>query len=324
MAQILNPIHPYFSAKLLLFGEYSIVVGGQGLALPLPVFKGILTTARTNVLQHNKEIAQSNDCLRGFCSYLIQLQQEQTLLCPFDLALMQTHVRQGLYFDSDIPHGYGLGSSGALSAAIYDAYAEQPIQPGYQMPAQDIAQLRMIFAQMEAFFHGASSGIDPLVSYINLPLQIHSATNMQPVHLSDVELQDVHFFLFDTQQQRPAHSGLVPLFVKKMEEPLFNQLCRERLADFNNQCIDALLNNGETRLWENMGLLSEFQLKYFTEMIPPTIVPVWQKGLETKEYSLKLCGAGGGGFMLGLCPDIENAKEMLGSEYVIEIFVGKS
>ena len=36
-------------------------------------------------------------------------------------------VNSGMYFDSSIPQGYGVGSSGALVAAIYDKYAADKI-----------------------------------------------------------------------------------------------------------------------------------------------------------------------------------------------------
>lgn len=35
-------------------------------------------------------------------------------------------------------------------------------------------------------------------------------------------------------------------------------------------------------------------------MIPDNIKPIWIKGLETKAYYIKLSGAGGGGFFLGI------------------------
>ena len=36
-------------------------------------------------------------------------------------------IEAGMYFDSSIPQGYGVGSSGALVAAIYDKYTKNKI-----------------------------------------------------------------------------------------------------------------------------------------------------------------------------------------------------
>ena len=61
-----------------------------------------------------------------------------------------------LTIDSNIPIGYGLGSSGAVTACIYERYAVKTTK-------QETTRTRL--AQMESFFHGKSSGIDPWVSY---------------------------------------------------------------------------------------------------------------------------------------------------------------
>lgn len=40
---------------------------------------------------------------------------------------IEKDLQEGMYFDSSIPRGYGVGSSGAIVAAIYDKYAEDKI-----------------------------------------------------------------------------------------------------------------------------------------------------------------------------------------------------
>ena len=39
----------------------------------------------------------------------------------------------GLFFKSNIPQGYGLGSSGAMVAAFYDRYAKKKISPNEKL-----------------------------------------------------------------------------------------------------------------------------------------------------------------------------------------------
>ena len=51
---------------------------------------------------------------------------------------------------------------------------------------------------------------------------------------------------------------------------------------------------------------------------PDTFKGVWEKGLNNQKYFLKLCGSGGGGFLLGFAPDFEAAKEEL-KEYDLKI-----
>ena len=50
-------------------------------------------------------------------------------------------------------------------------------------------------------------------------------------------------------------------------------------------------------------------------MIPKLYREIWKKGLEDKTYFLKLCGAGGGGFLMGITPSLLNAaKDLSGHE----------
>ena len=45
----------------------------------------------------------------------------------FNIEKLNADIADGMYFDSSIPQGYGVGSSGALVAAIYSEYAIDPI-----------------------------------------------------------------------------------------------------------------------------------------------------------------------------------------------------
>ena len=55
--------------------------------------------------------------MRHFSDYL------KTIDINLDLNSLDKHIEKGMYFDSSIPRGYGIGSSGALVAAVYDKYA---------------------------------------------------------------------------------------------------------------------------------------------------------------------------------------------------------
>jgi len=53
-------------------------------------------------------------------------------------------------------------------------------------------------------------------------------------------------------------------------------------------------------------------------MIPQEFHALWKKGIQTNEYYLKLCGSGGGGYILGFTEDIDKAKEAL-KGYKLEV-----
>ncbi len=53
-------------------------------------------------------------------------------------------------------------------------------------------------------------------------------------------------------------------------------------------------------------------------MIPNSFHDLWRKGIETNDYYLKLCGSGGGGFILGFTQDFQKAEDAL-KEFPLEV-----
>ena len=144
---------PLFYSKILLFGEYGIIKDSKGLSIPYNFFKGTLKTDA----QLTDLTTSSNESLNHFAGYLKQLQQDTPELVAFNIQALQNDINQGMYFDSSIPQGYGVGSSGALVAAIYDKYATQKITVLENLTREKLLALKNIFAAMESFFHGKSS-----------------------------------------------------------------------------------------------------------------------------------------------------------------------
>lgn len=73
----------------------------------------------------------------------------------------------------------------------------------------------------------------------------------------------------------------------------------EELKKLNTQAILTLFANDFLNNGAVVRKISELQLEAFSEMIPEAYLHLWEKGLQTDEYYLKLCGAGGGGMILG-------------------------
>lgn len=163
---------PLFYSKILLFGEYGIIKDSKGLSIPYNFYNGAL-----KVDENPSEVAvKSNESLKRFVTYLKGLDKN---LVDFDFEKLQEDVNSGMYFDSSIPQGYGVGSSGALVAAIYDKYASDKITVLENLTREKLLKLKAIFADMESFFHGKSSGLDPLNSYLSLPILINSKDNIE-------------------------------------------------------------------------------------------------------------------------------------------------
>jgi mevalonate kinase len=64
-------------------------------------------------------------------------------------------------------------------------------------------------------------------------------------------------------------------------------------------------------LLRELKKLSGLVLENFGPMIPSDFHNLWQKGIDTNAYYLKLCGSGGGGYILGFAPDLEQAQAEL-------------
>jgi len=230
--------------------------------------------------------------LQGFIHYL---KQETTTNRILDLARFEREVQEGLYFQSNIPVGYGAGSSGALCAAVYERFAYAPIA---KEDETHYTRLRKELAALEAFFHGASSGTDPLICYLQQPTLLMPNGQIKTLKLPSKQEREGTFFLLDTGLSRKT-APLVRLFLKKCEQADYAQALSDKLLRYNNQAIDHFLQNERTLLMDRMLEISAFQLEYFKEMIPEAYQQVWEHGLQQERYAIKLCGAGGCGFFLG-------------------------
>ena len=139
---------PLFYSKILLFGEYGIIEDSKGLSIPYNFFNGALKITEN----HTPESKKSNLILLEFCEFLKDVED-----LNLDLDLFKQHISKGLYFDSSIPRGYGVGSSGALVAAIYDKYSNNKITVLENLTREKLLVLKSIFSKMESYFHGTSS-----------------------------------------------------------------------------------------------------------------------------------------------------------------------
>ena len=295
--------NPLFYAKILLFGEYGIIEDSQGLTLPYSYYKG---TLKFSELKNDFE-KKSNLSLRKYSDYLINLD----LPDPFKLNIQdfQKDIENGLFFDSNIPQGYGVGSSGALVAAIFEKYSIKKYTPE-NITKDELKDLKKVFGQLESYFHGKSSGIDPLICYMNLPILIENKENVDRVSIPESEAGKGAIFLIDSGMTGET-GPMVQIFFEKMKTEGFRKTMKEEFIRYNNACIDAFLKKDMNPLFRNLKNLSIWAYEHFKPMIPESIYNAWKKGLDTNAYYMKLCGSGGGGYILGFTKDYAKAEKML-------------
>lgn len=298
---------PLFYSKILLFGEYGIIKDSKGLSIPYNFYNGALKIDEQRMVATHK----SNQGLKRFAEHLETLEQEQPELVTFDLDSLKKDIEAGLYFDSSIPQGYGVGSSGALVAAIYDQYANDKITVLENLTREKLLQLKSIFSAMESFFHGKSSGLDPLNSYLSLPILINSQDNIEPAGIpSQLKKGKGAVFLLDSGVTGET-APMVQIFMENMKQEGFRAMLKDQFVKHTDACVDDFLKGDINSLFTNIKQLSNVVLDNFKPMIPKQFHKLWRQGIDTNAYYLKLCGSGGGGYILGFTEDLEKAQDAL-------------
>lgn len=307
---------PLFYSKILLFGEHGINKGSKGLSIPYNFYNGGLKVDDTET-----DIAKkSNASLRGFVKHLEQLQAEQPELVTFDIDTLKLNVEAGMYFDSSIPQGYGIGSSGALVAAIYDQYANNKITVLENLTQEKLLKLKTIFSKMESYFHGTSSGLDPLNSYLSIPILINSHDNIEATGIPMQNLEGKGaIFLLDSGIVKET-APMVQIFMESLKDKGFRTMIKNQFLKYTDACIADFLHGDAKSLFSNTKKLSKVVFNNFKPMIPEQFHELWQKGIESNDYYLKLCGSGGGGYILGFAPDIARAKKALDGHKVEVVY----
>ena len=301
---------PLFYAKILLFGEYGIIKDSKGLAIPYNSYQGALKVSKNL----NEKARKSNESLLKFYNHLKTIDKK---MVAFRLDEFKSDIDRGMYFDSSIPQGYGVGSSGALVAAIYDKYADYKITVLENLTRDKLLRLKGIFSEMESFFHGKSSGLDPLNSYLSIPILINSKDNLEPTGIPSQKEGKGAVFLLDSEQIGET-GPMVSIFMNKMKNEGFRKMLSEDFAKYTDACIDDFLHGSVSSLMGNVKQLSKVVLVNFKPMIPRAFHKLWQQGIDTNAYYLKLCGSGGGGYILGFTHDFDQAREIL-KKYKLEV-----
>ena len=305
---------PLFYSKILLFGEYGIIRDSKGLSIPYNFYNGALKI-ETNP---SAEALKSNESLQRFTAYLENLQYQNPGLVTFNLEVLKTDVASGMFFDSSIPQGYGVGSSGALVAAIYDKYAHNKITVLENLTREKLLQLKSIFSEMESFFHGKSSGLDPLNSYLSIPILINSKDNIEATGIPTQSLTGKGaVFLLDSGIVGET-APMVTLFMEKLKDEGFRTMLKSQFIKYTDSCVENFLVGDIKSLFENTKKLSKVVLNNFKPMIPEQFHQLWQQGIDSNDYYLKLCGSGGGGYILGFTEDLARAQKSL-KEYKLEV-----
>ena len=288
----------YYS-KVILFGEYSMIFDATALMIPLKRF-----SAQWQFPQSRNRAASltSNQSLKRFCQYLSETEELSSLL---DLQALRKDLNEGLFLASNVPSGYGLGSSGTLVAAVYDRYAVQK--------SDDYLQLKTLFGQMESHFHGSSSGIDPLQCYLGKPLKIMP----KGVELlsDDFLKKDIHICLIDTKIKSNT-KPLVNHFKAQRENPQFLNRFQSDYVPCVTSCINTMIEGNKELFFSSLKQLIKGQLDFLRPMVTDNTLDLFTTEYDFN-FGVKISGSGGGGYVLGFTDDVEQASKLLNDFEVI-------
>jgi mevalonate kinase len=291
-----------FYGKVMLFGEYSVIVGSKALVTPLKRFSGHWQTGEI-ITETDRNLFNELE------SYIRYLKSDKTADSLLNLQLLQKDFSDGLWFNSDIPQGYGAGSSGALVAAIYERYAF--------FQEKDLQVLKKNLGHLESYFHGSSSGIDPLCCLLRQPILIE---NEQKIHcLAELPSNDrIQGFLFDSGTTGKT-APLVNFFHQQMHFLSFYKKASQQWIPSVNQAIESFMNQDKASFFSSLQLISHFEKEFLKPMIPDVVNHFWEEGSRSGDFTMKLCGSGGGGFSLVFTSDENNLNDHFDISTLIRI-----
>jgi mevalonate kinase len=290
-----------YPSKILLFGEYVILLKSNALSIPFYNFKGTWSFNDREKIIGSGGQKRSIESLKILLEFLRKNSSDTENKNNLDLDAFEKDLKNGQYFESDIPEGSGLGSSGALSAALFDKYSV------VKDSEKDLYKIRNTLAALESFFHGSSSGIDPLTSYIKMPL-FFNPTGITTLSENQINgtLKKYGMFLVNSNQYGNTGS-LVTLFNKRCNtDASYLKRLMIHYIPVNNRCISLIIKNSDSSdFFPAIRKISILQLDLFNKMIPGNFAPIMQHGIDQKLFYMKLCGSGGGGFFLGFTKNKE-------------------
>ena len=286
-----------FNSKILLFGEYGIMHDSNALSIPYKKFNGSLS--KSDHLSEDQKISNRN--IESLYKYIIQ---EDYLNDIINSDNLKEEIDSGLYFDSNIPIGSGLGSSGALVSSIISRYSKVDLK------SFSNSEIKKIMSLVESKFHGNSSGFDPAVSYFNKPMLY---SNQKIKLIERIAFKEFKVYIIDSQIDSSTKK-MIKVFENKISKSEFRLFFNSKFINNTNQCINHLINTSKL-FRDSVKELSNDTLHNFQEMIPEKLKNKWKEGIKNDSYYMKLCGSGGGGFFLAY--DFDNQINSSFSDFKI-------
>ena len=118
---------------------------------------------------------------------------------------------------------------------------------------------------------------------------------------------DIHIFLIDTKITSPT-APLVNIFKERRKDDIYLEKFNNKYVPLVNDCISLLIEKNDDEFFNNLLQLSKMQTEMLGHTIPENVKEFFFFDINKDGFQVKLCGAGGGGFLLGFTKDIDRTK----------------
>jgi len=301
---VTDPVHADRSSacgKVILLGEHAVVYGRPALALPIPlaveahVQKGgdgiNVVIPRWGFEQRLR--ASSSQGLNGILLNVIEQ-------LDLDRESMTIEVMP------HVPRAMGLGGSSALAVSIIRA-----LDRAFTLGLKD-GTINALAFQCEKAAHGTPSGIDNTIATYGMPLvyerpfSVEEPSEVVEPRFTEVKLAEPVPLVVGLTGKESLTANMVARVRKSWEsyqtryDGIFDQI-----AALTRAGVDALSAGHFQELGELMnlcqGYLNALQLS------TPELEDLIHIARENGALGAKLTGGGGGGSMIAICPDCQDA-----------------
>ena len=326
--------------KVIISGEHSVVYGKPALAFGIDKHtKMYLTCYKSQVISQNfaiinllsikinfsilkKEIIEqltsgkkylnnlnNNDLEKKHKSHLFQIIQNifEKIKNLIDFDKIKNFIENNYFLvsiSSDIPVGFGLGSSAAYNVCIVNGLCLliNNLLNNNIFTKKDIL---LLSNESEKIFHnGTPSGIDASCSLFGGVIIFNSINNQSNVEipLNNFFMKRIKFILINTKIQRNGGEFIKNVSnFKKNNSELFNNLINE-IGNITNKIIELIMkeNSDEDDCYKFFELIKQNQKLLKKICVSNKEIDNIIYLLEKNGFVGKISGAGGGGFILCL------------------------
>ncbi len=290
--------------KAILLGEHAVVYGRPALACGIE--RGVRAEARS---------ADASQLIVPTWDLALRPDAEEPLARAFD-ALLNVYPERPTFevtAEVELPAGAGLGCSAALGVAVLAAMDDAL---GVVRDAEARAEVSLAW---ERVFHGNPSGVDPAMASAGGVAVFRRGEPLQRV----IPRRPLILVIADS-----GESSSTKVMVDSVRRQ--HERSQKRVEEVFDG-IAALVRNGELAIAAGdvhaLGQLMDLNHGLLSSLLLSTtkLEALCERARDAGAEGAKLTGAGGGGCMIALAPDMETAERARASvaEIATEAFVAE-